>query len=305
MAQRWRRLGCLASASPPARRSPPSPAPSSSPTPPSSRTASTPRVRSARSLLRPGRRRRRARLRGRRALRLRHLPLLRAAGCTRSARRTRRRATRPSSGQLLQTYQGTVEGKLTLRFGQTSIFAEGGVGAARMSTNLLYALGLARYRTGLHGGRRRRHRLPLAVAPLLDRPARRLLLAARRQRQPGPDRHHLPEVHVLMRGPLRPRCCWCVAGALARRRLRDGRPRHAARGRQRLPPQPAVLRRRDLAERSWPRTTAAKHCYDASCHGGAPHQLADADRSRSSRRPTIPLAAARLGRQLHAGHASR
>jgi hypothetical protein len=54
----------------------------------------------------------------------------------------------PFSGQLLQTYQGTMEGKLTIRFVQFSIFAEGGIGAARMSTNLLYALGYARYRTG-------------------------------------------------------------------------------------------------------------------------------------------------------------
>ena len=32
------------------------------------------------------------------------------------------------SGQLLQTYQGMLEGKLTLRFRQTSLFAEGGLG---------------------------------------------------------------------------------------------------------------------------------------------------------------------------------
>ena len=56
------------------------------------------------------------------------------------------------SGQLLQTYQGTIEGKLTYRFTQTSIFAEGGFGAARMSSNLLYALGAARYRTGFTAG---------------------------------------------------------------------------------------------------------------------------------------------------------
>ena len=56
------------------------------------------------------------------------------------------------SGQLLQTYQGTVEGKLTIRFVQWSLFAEGGLGAARMSTNLLYALGYARYRTGFTAG---------------------------------------------------------------------------------------------------------------------------------------------------------
>jgi hypothetical protein len=58
----------------------------------------------------------------------------------------------PFAGQLLQTYQGTVEGKLTIRFVQWSIFAEGGFGAARMSTNLLYALGYARYRTGFTAG---------------------------------------------------------------------------------------------------------------------------------------------------------
>ena len=57
------------------------------------------------------------------------------------------------AGQLLQTYQGTVEGKLTLRLVQWSFFAEGGLGAARMSSNLLYAQMLARYRTGFtYGG---------------------------------------------------------------------------------------------------------------------------------------------------------
>jgi hypothetical protein len=58
----------------------------------------------------------------------------------------------PLSGQLLQTYQGMVEGKFTIRFSQVSIFAEGGVGLARVSTNILYALGLARYRTGFTAG---------------------------------------------------------------------------------------------------------------------------------------------------------
>jgi len=57
------------------------------------------------------------------------------------------------SGQLLQTYQGTIEGKLTWRFGQTSIFGEGGVGLARLSTNALYALAVEpRYRVGLTAG---------------------------------------------------------------------------------------------------------------------------------------------------------
>ena len=58
----------------------------------------------------------------------------------------------PIAGQLLQMYQGTFEGKLTLRFVQWSLFAEGGFGAARMSSNLLYARGLATYRTGLTTG---------------------------------------------------------------------------------------------------------------------------------------------------------
>ena len=60
---------------------------------------------------------------------------------------------RPQSGQLLQTYQGTVEGKLTLRFGQLSLFGEGGFGLAKLSTNLLFELGVEQqYRTGLTAG---------------------------------------------------------------------------------------------------------------------------------------------------------
>jgi len=58
----------------------------------------------------------------------------------------------PTAGQLMQVYQGTVEGKLTLRLVQWSFFAEGGLGAARMSSNLLYARGLAKYRTGFTFG---------------------------------------------------------------------------------------------------------------------------------------------------------
>jgi hypothetical protein len=56
------------------------------------------------------------------------------------------------AGQLLQTYQAMVEGKLTYRFVQTSIFVEGGLGAARLSSNLLYAAGLTRFRTGFTAG---------------------------------------------------------------------------------------------------------------------------------------------------------
>jgi hypothetical protein len=58
----------------------------------------------------------------------------------------------PVSGQLLQTYQGTIGGKLTLRLVQWSFFAQGAIGATRMSSNLLHALGLATYRTGLATG---------------------------------------------------------------------------------------------------------------------------------------------------------
>jgi len=57
------------------------------------------------------------------------------------------------AGQLLQMYQGTVEGKLTLRLVQWSFFAEGGLGVARLSSNLLYALRIEqRYRTGFTAG---------------------------------------------------------------------------------------------------------------------------------------------------------
>ena len=83
----------------------------------------------------------------------------------------------PMAGQLLQIYQGTVEGKLTLRLVQWSFFAEGGLGAARMSTNLLLRPRAGAISNRLHRGRRRRRRLPLPVASLLGRPARRLLLA--------------------------------------------------------------------------------------------------------------------------------
>ena len=61
--------------------------------------------------------------------------------------------TRPQGDQLIQTYQGTLEGKLTLRFGQLSLFGEGGVGVLRLSTNLLHELGVEQqYRTGLAAG---------------------------------------------------------------------------------------------------------------------------------------------------------
>jgi hypothetical protein len=62
------------------------------------------------------------------------------------------RGDTPQAGQLLQTYQAVAEGKLTLRFGQTSLFAEGGAGLERLSTNILYTLGIERYRIGFQAG---------------------------------------------------------------------------------------------------------------------------------------------------------
>jgi hypothetical protein len=59
----------------------------------------------------------------------------------------------PLNGQLLQTYQATLEAKLTYRFGQTSIFGEGGIGLERLSTNALYVLMVEpRYRVGFVAG---------------------------------------------------------------------------------------------------------------------------------------------------------
>ena len=59
----------------------------------------------------------------------------------------------PLNGQLLQTYQALLEGKLTYRFGQTSLFGEGGIGVERLSTNALYVLGVEpRYRVGFIAG---------------------------------------------------------------------------------------------------------------------------------------------------------
>jgi Outer membrane protein beta-barrel domain len=58
----------------------------------------------------------------------------------------------PLGGQLLQTYQAVLEGKLTYRFSQLSIFGEGGPGVERLSTNALYVLGIERYRVGFVAG---------------------------------------------------------------------------------------------------------------------------------------------------------
>ncbi len=61
---------------------------------------------------------------------------------------------RPQGDQLLQTYQATLEGKLTLRFGQLALFGEGGVGLLKLSTNILHEVNGIEptYRTGLQFG---------------------------------------------------------------------------------------------------------------------------------------------------------
>jgi hypothetical protein len=49
----------------------------------------------------------------------------------------------PLDGQLLQVYQISAELKVTYTFRQLSLFGAGGMGAARLSSNLLAAAGLA------------------------------------------------------------------------------------------------------------------------------------------------------------------
>ncbi len=63
----------------------------------------------------------------------------------------------PQGDQLLQTYQATAEAKLTLRFGQLSLFGEGGIGLLKLSTNILHEVNGANpieptFRTGLQFG---------------------------------------------------------------------------------------------------------------------------------------------------------
>ena len=128
----------------------------------------------------PRRRRRRARVRDRRARRLRHLLASSRCSCTCWARPTRSQGDtphrRPAAADVPGDGRGEADVALRCRW---SFFAEGGLGAARMSTQPAATRWASRALPHrLHRGRRRRHRLPLAVAPLLDRPARRLLLAA-------------------------------------------------------------------------------------------------------------------------------
>ena len=123
------------------------------------------------------------------------------------ARPIKPRATRPSSGQLLQAYQGTVEGKLTLRFVQRSFFAEGGLGAARMSSNLLYARGLARSTGPVSPTGEAAASTTTSCRATSRSAARRLLPAAATSPAARTCHHHVPEVHVLMRRWLRASRC--------------------------------------------------------------------------------------------------
>jgi hypothetical protein len=64
------------------------------------------------------------------------------------------KASGPTEGQLLQSYQGSAEGRLTFRFGRPAVFAEGGIGFVRWSTNLLNTLlgDEVKFRTGFAAG---------------------------------------------------------------------------------------------------------------------------------------------------------
>src|SRR5262249_18863442 len=55
----------------------------------------------------------------------------------------------PEAGQLLQLYQFTAEARFTMTFRQVSVFAVGGAGFARMSSNLLATAGLLEHPNGL------------------------------------------------------------------------------------------------------------------------------------------------------------
>ena len=68
---------------------------------------------------------------------------------------------------------------------QWSFFAEGGLGAARMSSNLLYARGLAQYRTGFTYGGGAGVDYHFLSRHFSIGAARRLLRAARRHRAAG------------------------------------------------------------------------------------------------------------------------
>ncbi|HJZ86448.1 MAG TPA: outer membrane beta-barrel protein [Polyangia bacterium] len=56
----------------------------------------------------------------------------------------------PEAGQLMQLYQMTAEGKLTLTYRRVSVFGAGGGGIVRMSSNLLATVGLLKDPTSLN-----------------------------------------------------------------------------------------------------------------------------------------------------------
>jgi|SRR5580698_1870842 hypothetical protein len=62
----------------------------------------------------------------------------------------------PPTGQYFQLYRGGADGRLALRFNAIGIFAEGGVGVAMMSSNVLEPVGITspgqRFSIQFHGG---------------------------------------------------------------------------------------------------------------------------------------------------------
>ena len=82
----------------------------------------------------------------------------------------------PLNGQLIQTYQAIAGREADLSLRPDLDLRRGGIGLERLSTNALYALVVEpRYRVGFMAGGGGGLRLPLAVASLLGRRARRLL----------------------------------------------------------------------------------------------------------------------------------
>ena len=102
----------------------------------------------------------------------------------------------PLAGQLLQTYQAIAEGKLTYRFGQTSIFGEGGAGSSGSRPTCSTRWGSRRYRVGFMaggGGGFDYHSLSRHFSVGV----RGGFFGCASYQQPRADGDHLPEVHVL------------------------------------------------------------------------------------------------------------